>query len=179
MNNIALIGFMGTGKTTVGLFLAQKLGWEFVDTDKLIAEKLGMDIPDIFQNYGEEYFRFQEKNIIESVCQLKRHVIATGGGAILKDENVKQLKDNTFLICLLASPEDILERVKCDNSRPLLEVEDPLKIIMNLLKIREPYYQCADLFIDTSDKNMDQIAREILIQVKQRGIASGDCKTKC
>ncbi|NLT94483.1 MAG: shikimate kinase [Clostridia bacterium] len=170
MENIALIGFMGTGKTSVGIILAQRLGWSFVDTDEIITRQTGMDIPDIFKYYGENYFRQREKEAIEMVCRLRKHVIATGGGVILNSDNIKKLKENSYLICLSASPEEILERVKYDKSRPLLEVEDPLKIIKNLLKIREPYYQCADLFVDTSKKTLKKIIEEILDQIKQRGI---------
>jgi shikimate kinase len=170
MENIALIGFMGTGKTSVGINLAQELGWDFIDTDEVIKRKIGLEISDIFQYYGESFFRQQEKKVIELACRLTRHVISTGGGTIINVDNLKQLKEHSFLICLVASPEEILERVKCDNSRPLLAVEDPLKIIKNLLKIREPYYQCADLFIDTSNKTLEKIIEEIMAHIRQRGI---------
>ena len=167
MKNIALIGFMGTGKTSVGRILAKTIGWDFIDTDEVITRQTGMDISDIFHCYGEQYFRREESKVVELVCRLKRHVIATSGGVILNGENKKLLKENAFLICLLASPEEILKRVKCDYSRPLLEVENPIKIINNLMKIREPYYQCADLFINTSNKNMEEIIEEILPQINK------------
>jgi len=170
MKNIALIGFMGTGKTSVGVLLANALSWNFIDTDKIIEDKTGMDIPDIFQEHGEKFFRQKEKEVVEGACQNQRHVIATGGGVILDKANVAQLKEHSFIICLRANPEEILNRVRCDNSRPLLAVDDPLKIINNLLKIREPYYQCADLFIDTSGKNVENIIEEIIMHLTQRGI---------
>jgi len=171
MNNIALIGFMGTGKTSVGILLAHALGWDFLDTDKMIEEKMGMDIPAIFAEHGEEFFRLLEKEAVQVVCRCRKHVIATGGGVILNQTNVDLLKEHTFIICLEANPEDILNRVRCDASRPLLAVDNPLKIINNLLKLREPFYQCADLFIDTSGKDVEKIVGEILGKLRQRGIA--------
>jgi len=172
VNNIALIGFMGTGKTAVGLSLAESLGWDFVDTDKMIEEKTGIAITEIFHKYGEQYFRREESEIVQTVSWLKQSVIATGGGVVLNEDNISCIKKWALIICLRANPEDILDRVRCDDSRPLLAVDDPLKIINNLLKKREPYYQCADIYIDTSEKNVENIVAEILSQLEKRGMTN-------
>lgn len=175
MKNIALIGFMGTGKTSVGIKLADMLEWSFVDTDKLIEEKMGMPIPDIFEKFDEKRFRFEEKLAVEGVSNNTNQVISTGGGVVLNKDNVVCLKQSALLICLKANPQTILERVGHDSSRPLLAGENPLKIIINLLKLREPYYQCADLYLDTSEMTVQEAANEILYQLQKWGVSDVRC----
>ncbi|MFZ5942802.1 MAG: shikimate kinase [Bacillota bacterium] len=170
MGNIALIGFMGTGKTTVGLSVAEYLGWNFIDTDKEIEKRMGMAIPRIFHEYGEERFRLEERLVVQNVSRLQNHVIATGGGVVLNQENINLLRTSSLIVCLKAEASVILERVKKDQSRPLLAVENPLKMINKLLTMREPYYKCADIYIDTSHQEIEAIRGKILDYFNKRGI---------
>ncbi|MFZ7101914.1 MAG: shikimate kinase [Peptococcaceae bacterium] len=173
MTNIALIGFMGTGKSSVGVRLAERLNWNFVDTDTRIEQKMGLCIPEIFHIYREEGFRLEESLVIKEVAQFSNYVISTGGGIVLKEENIDNLKQSSVLICLRAKPEVILERIKTDGSRPLLKDENPLKMIKKLLELRAQNYSCADYDIDTSEKEVGCIVEEILIYLKSRGIDHG------
>ncbi len=159
--NIIIAGFMGTGKTVVGQFLAKKLGWPYVDTDALIVKKEGREINDIFANSGEDYFRNVETSVIKNVVKKNKHVIAIGGGAIIRDENYNMLKSNGKIFCLTATPDVIYDRLKQDNSRPLLKVDDPLAKIKHLLEARDPYYKKADYQIDTVGKSVEEIVLEI------------------
>ncbi|HOM27495.1 MAG TPA: shikimate kinase, partial [bacterium] len=118
--NIVLIGFMGTGKTEVGILLAKRLNMNFVDTDKLIEEREKDRIVRIFEVKGEEYFREIEEKIIEEVSNYKNCVIATGGGAVIREKNYNNLKKNGILICLKATPEEIYKRTISKKDRPLL-----------------------------------------------------------
>jgi len=170
MGNVALIGFMGTGKSSVGIRLAERLKWKFIDTDCRIQERVGMCIPEIFQRYSEEGFRREESKVIQEVAQLNYCVIATGGGVVLREENIQKLRKSSILICLQAEPEVILQRIKGDDSRPLLNQQNPLKIIKKLLDIRGENYRCADFYVDTSHRDLDSIIEEILIYLKSRGI---------
>ena len=159
--NIVLVGFMGTGKTSVGVRLAETLKMQFVDTDNLIEKDNGMSISDMFSKMGEDYFRDRESSIIEKVSKLDGQVIATGGGAVKRGENVNNLKANGIMFCLHADPEVILQRTSGYEHRPLLQVEDPISRIQEMLKEREPFYAKADYRIDTSDLNIGQIVNRI------------------
>jgi shikimate kinase len=159
--NIVLVGFMGTGKTSVGVRLAEMLKMQFVDTDDLIEKDSGMSISDMFSQKGEDFFRDRESSIIEKVSQLDGQVIATGGGAVNREENVNNLKANGIIFCLYASPEVILQRTSSYSHRPLLQVDDPIKRINEMLKEREPFYAKADYRIDTSDLTLEQIVDRI------------------
>ena len=137
--SLALIGFMGTGKTAVGKLLAQKLGKTFFETDVLIERKAGKSIPEIFRQEGEIGFRELEIEVIKEIAGRKNAVIACGGGAVLNTINIDRLKQECVIVCLAASPGVILERTSADkDGRPLLAVADRLRQIKELLKFRRP-----------------------------------------
>jgi len=162
--NIILIGFMGTGKTAVGLELARRLGRKLVDTDELIEERAGMNIREIFERWGEEYFRELEHKSLDILAQHPPGslVVATGGGIMLRLDNRKKLKKNGLIVLLTASPRAILRRTRQSGGRPLLEVRDPVERIKELLKEREPAYRHHDLMVDTTGKSVKKAAGEII-----------------
>ena len=161
-DNIILTGFMGTGKTQVGRRLAKRLGWRFIDTDLLIEQELDTSIRQLFAEKGEVYFREQERRVIARVCQDQRCVIATGGGAIVDPVNAQQLQNSGLLICLTATPEVILARVRGNTDRPLLQAEDPLATIRSLLARRSDAYARAQITIDTSQQSVEQVVAAVL-----------------
>jgi shikimate kinase len=152
---------MGTGKTSVAGILAKKLGREFIEVDELIEKKEGMPVRDIFEKKGELYFRDVEKKVIKEASEKQGVVISAGGGAIIDEENFGNLKKNSVIVCLKASPEVILERTKGNTCRPLLNVPDPKSEIIKLLKKREQYYNKADHLIDTDRMNPEEAAEAI------------------
>ncbi|MGE0680987.1 MAG: shikimate kinase [Candidatus Binatia bacterium] len=164
--NIILTGFMGTGKSTVGKKIADRLEWLFVDTDVLIEEEAEMTIPAIFAERGEPYFRALERAVITRVCLEAEKVIATGGGAIMDEENIRVLKENGTLICLTAQPEVILSRVQSNTDRPLLRGEDPLTKITMLLNARAEAYEKADFTVDTSYFTVDEVVEAICAHLR-------------
>ncbi|BCB97140.1 shikimate kinase [Dissulfurispira thermophila] len=166
MKNIVLTGFMGTGKTEVGRILSRRLGYVLVDADAEIEKEQGITITEIFKQYGESKFREIEANIIKKLSEMKNAVISTGGGAVLRQENMDNLRKNGVIICLTASPETIFNRTSNNNDRPLLQVENPLQKIRELLEFRKPYYEKADIMIDTEGKSPIEVAEEIIEKVK-------------
>lgn len=174
--NIVLIGFMGTGKTAVGTRLAQRMGREFVDTDKEIEQVTGMTIRDIFYKSGETRFRSEEALVVKRLAHRKGLVIATGGGAVINPENLELLKINGILVCLEADPEDILRRVsKKRNTRPLIRKNVSVDDIRRMLEERKEYYQQADIRVETSGLEPDEIVKRILQKLSeaQHGTAKG------
>ncbi len=161
MKNIILTGFMGTGKTAVGRWLARELNIPFIDTDDLIEKEAGKSIAQIFACHGEDYFRRLESKAIDDVSSKADMVIATGGGAIVNPKNLEALKKNGIVICLTASVDAILSRVGSGDERPLLSENDKKGTISNLLKAREPFYKKADFIIDTTTKTVGEVVKEI------------------
>lgn len=161
-NNIVLVGMMGSGKTTIGSFLAKKLDFKFTDIDDIIEREEKKSINELFDLYGEGVFRNLETDAIKRFSKYKSQVISTGGGAILKHENIEALKENGILIYLKATPKELFERVKMDESRPLLQTPNPLKTLEEILKNRQEYYEMADITIDTEDKASFEIVNEII-----------------
>ncbi|MBM4255822.1 MAG: shikimate kinase [Deltaproteobacteria bacterium] len=157
---------MGTGKSAVGRRVAAHLGRQFFDTDTLIEKETKTSIPNIFAEHGEAHFRTLEKAAIEQVCRKQEVVIATGGGAIVNEENAERLKENGILICLTATPEVILARVQGNADRPLLQGENPLEKIRSLLTTRAEAYARADVTIDTSELDIDRVVEKIVSLVK-------------
>ena len=161
MNNIYLVGFMGTGKTSVGCLLAKKKKWHFIDLDEHIELKQQRRIADIFANDGEPYFRKIEKKALKEVASQKGFVVACGGGIVLDKHNIKLMKKSGILVCLSASAKEILKRVSANTNRPLLNVANPRKRIELLLKMRAPYYMQADKIIDTSRLSIKEVVEKI------------------
>ena len=164
--NVALIGFMGTGKTSVGRHVAELLGFEFLDTDELIQSRTNRTITDIFSKDGEPAFRALERQIVEELAAREKTVIATGGGLPTNPENLAALKSFALVVCLWASPEKIWDRVKNQSHRPLLHAADPQKKIRELLAAREPFYKQADVLINTDLRSVPEAAQQIALQFK-------------
>jgi len=160
--NIYLVGFMGTGKTSVGRLLASEKKSSFVDLDELIELKEQRRIVDIFAKDGEPYFRKIEKKILKQVATQKKFVVACGGGIVLDKDNIKLMKKTGTLICLSAKSEEILKRVSQNTLRPILNVKKPKERIELLLKMRAPYYMQADKTIDTTCLSIKQVVSKIL-----------------
>jgi shikimate kinase len=165
--NIALFGFMGVGKTAVGKILATLTGTSYVDLDEIIVDRAGKTIPEIFKEEGEPAFRGIERAVTREVAGLDGQVIACGGGTVLDDENLANLRRSSKMVLLIAEPRVILERVKKDDdNRPLLATDDKLSQIQSLLKSRESgYMRAADIVVDTSKRTPEQVAEEILEQL--------------
>lgn len=160
--NIVLIGFMGTGKTSVGKVLAQRLKWQFYDTDDVIEKQVGIKISDIFARHGEVYFRDLETKTINLLSLLDKAVIACGGGVVLKKENMEALERNGIIVCLEASPQKIFERTKSNSDRPLLNVKNPLDRICEILQQRKKLYERCSISINTDDLTIEQVVDKIL-----------------
>ena len=160
--NIYLIGFMGSGKSTVSKVLSEKLSWELIDTDEYIEKKTGKRIRDIFAESGEEAFRAIETEALRDISQLEDKVISCGGGAVLRQENVKLMKDSGRVVLLDATPETIFERVRYSTDRPVLNGNMNIEYISGLMEKRRFAYEAArDVEIKTDDKSADLIADDI------------------
>jgi len=170
--NIVLIGYRGTGKTSVGTALSERLGKAFCDTDDYIEAKLKMPISDMVEREGWSFFRAKEKEAIREVSQFKDCVIAAGGGAVLDGDNVENLKKNGVVVLLEAATSTILERMRVDKrteqQRPSLTGKDPYEEIEEVLEFRRPIYQKAmDFSVDTTSKSIDQVLDEIVRRLGQ------------
>jgi len=158
-HHIVLIGFMGSGKTTVGHLVAEKLAWPFVDTDALVVEQAGLSIPDIFATEGEAGFRKRESAVLARLTTDPPRVIATGGGIVTQPQNAPLLRSLGFVVWLSASESDIFARVSRNRNRPLLHTADPRQTIHNLLAQRRPFYESfAHLTIETHGLEPEEIA---------------------
>ncbi len=162
MKNIVLTGFMGAGKTSVACELSRMLSMKIVDMDAEIEKEQGITITEIFARFGEQRFREIETDMARRVGSGSGAIISTGGGVVLKDENMAYLRNNGVIVCLTASPETVLERTVRSNDRPLLNVDDPLRKIKELIEARLPFYKKADLVVKTDDKTPLQVAEEIV-----------------
>ncbi|MFA6431799.1 MAG: shikimate kinase [Candidatus Margulisiibacteriota bacterium] len=161
--NIILIGFMGCGKSTVGKLLAKELKLSFVDSDSLIEEKENKKISAIFKENGEARFRNIETRVLAELKDSDGIVLSTGGGIILKEENVSLLKKMGPIILLWADPEVIYDRIKYDKQRPLLQVNDPKAEIEKILEFRKTYYySAAEKVFDTTEIDQKEVAEEII-----------------
>ncbi len=162
--NLALVGFMGTGKSSVGRLAADQLGFTFLDTDEAIEEQTGKTVSQIFAENGEPVFRDLERELLKRLCTRDRLVISTGGGLAANSENVTSLKNHSLVVCLWASPEAIWERVKGQTHRPLLQAPDPLAKIRELLGMREPFYRQADVLVNTELRSVKEVTQHVLFQ---------------
>lgn len=149
--NLILVGFMGSGKSAIGRMAAQRLRFQFVDTDALVVDRAGIEISEIFARHGEQEFRDLETGVIESMAARERYVIATGGGAVLRERNRELLRSLGFVVLLTANEDVIVERVARNSKRPLLQNDDPRGTIVRLLAERRPAYEAAAHWtLDTS-----------------------------
>ncbi len=164
IQNIALIGFMGTGKSTVGRVAAEALRFTFLDTDHVIEEWAKKSINDIFAEDGEPAFREWERRIVEQLTHRTKTVVATGGGLAANETNLASLKSHALVVCLWASAEKIYERVRNHAHRPLLNEPDPLAKIKSLLAAREPYYRQADVLVNTEMRSLREVAAQVVHQ---------------
>lgn len=165
-NNVVLIGFAGTGKSTIGELLAKKLGWTHVDTDRLIEAKVEKTISQLFATEGEAYFRQIESEVIRDTLSHSEQVISTGGGAVLAAENREQMVSNGIVIALVADAETIIERAKGDQNRPLFQ-GDVRDKVLRLLEQRKHAYDFANLRFDTSAMTSDDVTAALHNAVEQ------------
>jgi shikimate kinase len=167
--SIALIGFMGVGKTAVGKALAGKLSKKFIELDSLIEQKAGKTIPEIFKQDGEIAFRELEIEVTKEVAKGKNQVIACGGGVVLNKINIDRLRNESIIVYLTASPKVILKRVSGGGmERPLLEASNQALTIQGLLTFRKPFYErAADIKIDTSKLDVESIVEQIINKLEE------------
>jgi shikimate kinase len=165
-----LIGFMGSGKTTVGSLLAERLRRRFIDLDAWISEESGRSVPQIFADDGEAGFRSRETSALEKTAQISRSVIATGGGAACFEENLRLMLDTGPVIALLVSASEALKRTGKHSGRPLLDHDDPLDAATNLLRQRKLFYERADLKIETEGQTPEMIVSKILVDLNLQGV---------
>lgn len=162
---------MGAGKSTVGRFLADKLHYQFLDSDQVIEDKTGATIPMIFDIEGESGFRAREKAAIDDLTQQSEIVLATGGGAILNPENRKNLRSRGFVVYLKSSVDSLVQRTRHDRNRPLLQTENPEQVLRKLIEERGPLYEeVADLVIQTEQVSVHRVVKQILDKLAEQKI---------
>lgn len=166
--NIVLTGFMGTGKSTVGRRVADLLKISFFDVDDTIKRQTGRTIAELFQTKGEEAFRALESATIQELSMQEQSVIATGGGTLLNPKNRDFLERNGVLVCLSAKTGTLLERLKDDLTRPLLVGENREQRVERLMQERQSVYALCSIQVQTDDKTIDQVAREVIQKVSPR-----------
>lgn len=164
IENLALVGFMGTGKSSVGRLAADILHFTYLDTDQVIEARASKPITEIFQQEGEPAFRDYERRVVEELTKRRKTVISTGGGLPVAESNLVSLKTHALVVCLWASPETIFERVRGHEHRPLLNNPDPLAKIRELLSIREPYYRKSDVLVNTEWRSVKEVAVQVVHQ---------------
>jgi len=166
IQNLALIGFMGTGKSSVGRLVADMLRFTFLDTDHVIEARAGKSIREIFEQNGEPAFRELERRVVEELTRRKATVISTGGGLPADPANLASLKTHALVVCLWASPERIFERVRGQSHRPLLNEADPMAKIRCLLDERGPCYRQADVLVNTELRSLREVAGQVIHQFR-------------
>jgi shikimate kinase len=171
-DNIFFIGPMGAGKSTVGRLLAEKLHYDFVDSDHEIEARTGTTIPTIFDIEGESGFRDREVAAIDELTQLTLTVLATGGGVVEREENRQHLRTRGFVVYLQSPVESLIKRTRHDRNRPLLQTDDPEKVLRDLMARREPWYlEMADLIIPTQEISVHRVVKQIYDELMQRQLA--------
>jgi shikimate kinase len=172
--NIVLVGFMGTGKTSVGRALATALGRSFVDMDAEIVQRAGKPIPRIFAEDGETHFRALERTVVQSLAARQGLVVATGGGVVLNPANLADFNRSGLVVCLQAAPTTILKRVEHDTNRPLLYTDDKLGKIRDLLAARQPLYDAIPVQIATDALTCDEVVAAVLARFRQAAVERHD-----
>ena len=169
MENIILTGFMGTGKSSVGKILAERLGYRFIDIDEMIEAGSGLTVIEIFASHGEQHFRALETEMLKRLESERELVVSTGGGAVIDPENRRRMRSAGKVVNLFASAETIKNRLTGDVARPLLQGDKSLEKIIALITEREQFYEDADIRIDTTAKKIEDIVSQILVWVKREG----------
>jgi len=172
-NNIYIIGFMGTGKTTVGALLSKSLNASFVDTDKLIEESMAMPVYKIFEVYGEEFFRQLEHNALQALATKKGLVVSTGGGIVTHPGNMAIMRKSGIIVCLEASVDTTMKNIGKGEGRPLINSEDIRRSIEELMEKRSYLYHKADIIVRIDDKQPQAVSDEIIAFLKQKGALNG------
>jgi len=166
--NIVLIGFMGSGKTSIGRLVAQRLGFDFFDTDAVIVERVGMQVAEIFARHGEAWFREQETATLRSLNNVQRAVISTGGGIVVREENHALLRALGFVVWLSASEDVIFERVARNKNRPLLQTADPRATVHELLEKRRGLYESVAQFtLDSTTLAHEKTASTLIAEARR------------
>ena len=169
--SVALVSMPGGGKSTIGRHLARRLNREFFDSDLVIERRIGCSIREFFEHEGEARFRDIEAQVIAELAQAPNRVIATGGGAILREANRDLLHRHTVVVYLRSAPEDLFRRLRHDVKRPLLQVPDPLARLRELHAVRDPLYQqTAHFTVDTGRPSVPTLVNMILMQLELAGI---------
>jgi shikimate kinase len=168
---IALVAMPGGGKSTVGRHLARSLGLRFVDSDSEIEKRIGVSIKAYFEREGESRFREVEESIIGELAKTTGTVLATGGGVVLREANRRALRDNTTVVYLRSTPEELFRRLRYDKRRPLLQVPDPLRTLRALYIERDPLYRkTAHFIIETGRPSVQTLVNMILMQLELAGL---------
>jgi|APCry1669188970_1035186.scaffolds.fasta_scaffold24879_2 shikimate kinase len=165
--NIALLGFMGTGKTTVGQLLATQFRMTFVDMDRVIEERAGKAVSRIFEEDGEPHFRSLERALVRELSAKQGLVIGAGGGVVLNSDNVSDLSRSGLVVCLMAAPEEILKRLSGDNKRPLLEGGEKAAKILKLLESRLALYESIPRRVDTTHLTPVEVAEKVTALLRE------------
>ncbi len=167
VSRVYLVGPMGAGKTTIGKLLADELGLEFVDVDREIESRSGVDIPWIFDREGEAGFRIRETAALKELSQLDGVLISTGGGAVISAENRQIMMSTGTVIYLHTSVDEQVRRTSRDRKRPLLQNDDPRRVLSELMAIREPLYrEIADVILDTDSRSPKLVAQDLIEQLR-------------
>jgi len=171
-DSIFLIGPMGAGKSTVGKLLAEKLHYDFVDSDHEIEARTGATIPMIFDIEGEAGFRDREVAAIDDLTQRTLCVVATGGGVVEREENRQHLRSRGFVVYLQSNVESLIQRTKHDRNRPLLQTQNPEQVLQDLMERREPWYlEMADLVVPTQQVSVHRVVKKIYDELIKRELA--------
>lgn len=165
----------GGGKSTVGRHLARSLGWTFIDSDSEIEKRAGMSVRAYFESHGEERFRLLEQEVIEELTRRDACVLATGGGAVLRESNRQALHERTTVIYLRSTPEELHRRLRRDTQRPLLQVADPLRRLRELYQVRDPLYRrTAHFVVETGRPSVATLVNMIRMQLELGGVVDPD-----
>lgn len=168
---IALVGMPGSGKSTVGRHLSRQIGWRFADSDAEIERELGESIRSYFEKSGEDSFRTLETSVLANLLERPSLVLATGGGAVLREANRKLLSERANVVYLRATPEDLARRLRYDTQRPLLQGGDPLRKLRDLFQVRDPLYrEVADFTIDTGRTSVPTLVNLLIMQLEVAGV---------
>lgn len=171
MSSITLVGLPGSGKSTVGRQLARRLSLPFADSDHVIEQRLGCSIREYFDREGEDRFRDLEQAVVDDLTLHHRGVLATGGGAVLREANRRHLRERGSVVYLRSQPEEVFRRLRHDVSRPLLQVDDPLARLRDLFAARDPLYrEAAQFVIETGRPSVATLVNMIVMQLELAGV---------